>query len=147
MVIYGQPYLLRYFYTLTCLVKRGIHYYILHRFEGYFQYFTIIEDIQPTFSITMSLPLLFGSSPPLHYNNYYGVEQLSSLDLDEAITQEEVDEDIEDEKVRIDQAFYYMKEEVQKEMEGALAPKTVSDYARYVVVCNSLLNLSLFTSI
>lgn len=78
----------------------------------------------------MSLPPLFSSSLPLHHNNYYGVEQLASLDLDEAITQEEVDEDIKDEKVRIDQAFYYMKEEIQKEMEGALALKTVSDYAR-----------------
>lgn len=81
----------------------------------------------------MSLPPLFSSSPPAQHNNYYGVEQLASLDLDEDITPEEIDEDIEDQKARIDQAFYYIKEEVQKEMEGALAPKTISDYARYVV--------------
>lgn len=82
----------------------------------------------------MSLPPLFGSSPPVLHNNYYGVEELASLDLDEDITPEEIDEDIEDQKARIDQAFHYMKQEVQKEMEGALAPKTISDYARYVVV-------------
>lgn len=54
----------------------------------------------------MSLPPLFGSSPPVQENNYYSVEQLASLDLDDDITPEEIDEDIEDEKARIDQAFY-----------------------------------------
>lgn len=80
--------------------------------------------------LAMSLPLLFSSSPPSQDNNYYGVEQLALLDLDDDITLEEVDEDIKDQKARINQAFHYMKEELQKEIEGALAPKTISDYAR-----------------
>jgi hypothetical protein len=81
----------------------------------------------------MSLPSILGSSPPESFHNYYGVPRLASLDLDDPITQEEVDEDIEDEQIRIDEAFHLMKEAVKKESEGALALKTISDYARHAL--------------